>query len=68
MRCKSCDKILEDFELSKLDKIAGVAVELCSDCMYDSNMALLGLDEEEGSYMIEPDLDQLVLTDSFTIE
>jgi len=68
MRCKSCDKILEDFELSKLDKIAGVAVELCSDCMYDSNMALLGLDEEDGSYMIEPDLDQLVLTDSFTIE
>jgi hypothetical protein len=68
MRCKSCDKILEDFELSKLDKIAGVAVELCSDCMYDSNMALLGLDEEEGSYMIEPDLDQLVLTDSLTSE
>lgn len=68
MRCKSCDKILEDFELSKLDKIAGVAVELCSDCMYDSNMALLGLDEEDGSYIIEPDLDQLVLTDSFTIE
>lgn len=68
MRCKSCNKIMEDFELSKLDKIAGVAVELCSDCMYDSNMALLGLDEEEGSYMIEPDLDQLVLTDSFTIE
>jgi len=68
MRCKSCNKIMEDFELSKLDKIAGVAVELCSDCMYDSNMALLGLDEEDGSYMIEPDLDQLVLTDSFTIE
>jgi hypothetical protein len=68
MRCKSCDKILEDFELSKLDKIAGVAVELCSDCMYDSNMALLGLDEEDGSYMIEPDLDHLVLTDSLTIE
>jgi|TARA_X000001382_G_scaffold56538_1_gene38700 hypothetical protein len=59
---------MEDFELSKLDKIAGVAVELCSDCMYDSNMALLGLDEEDGSYIIEPDLDQLVLTDSFTIE
>jgi hypothetical protein len=68
MRCKSCNKIMEDFELSKLDKIAGVAVELCSDCMYDSNMALLGLDEEDGSYIIEPDLDQLVLTDSFTIE
>ena len=32
--------------------------------MYDSNMALLGLDEEDGSYIIEPDLDQLVLTDS----
>ena len=68
MRCKSCNKIMEDFELSKLDKIEGVAVELCSDCMYDSNMALLGLDEEDGSYIIEPDLDQLVLTDSFTIE
>lgn len=68
MRCKSCNKIMEDFEMSKLDKIAGVAVELCSDCMYDSNMALLGLDEEDGSYIIEPDLDQLVLTDSFTIE
>ena len=68
MRCKSCNKIMEDFELSKLDKIAGVAVELCSDCMYDSNMALLGPDEEDGSYIIEPDLDQLVLTDSFTIE
>mgnify|MGYP001278889722 FL=1 len=68
MRCKSCNKIMEDFELSKLDKIAGVAVELCSDCLYDSNLALLGLEDEEGSYMIEPDLDQLVLTDSFTIE
>jgi len=69
MRCKSCDKIMEDFELSKIDKIAGVAVELCSDCMYDSNLALLGLeDEEEGSYMIETDLDHLVLTDSLTIE
>ncbi len=68
MRCKSCDKIMEDFELSKIDKIAGVAVDLCSDCLYDSNLALLGLDDEEGSYIIEPDLDQLVLTDSFTIE
>lgn len=68
MRCKSCDKLMEDYELSKADKIAGVPVELCSDCMYDSNMALLGLDEEEGSYMIEPDLDHLVLTDSFTIQ
>lgn len=68
MRCKSCNKIMEDFELSKIDKIPGVAVDLCSDCLYDSNLALLGLDDEEGSYIIEPDLDQLVLTDSFTIE
>ena len=68
MRCKSCNKIMEDFELSKIDKIPGVDVDLCSDCLYDSNLALLGLDDEEGSYMIEPDLDHLVLTDSFTIE
>ena len=68
MRCKSCNQIMEDFELSKLDKIAGVAVELCSDWLYDSNLALLGLEDEEGSYMIEPDLDHLVLTDSLTIE
>ena len=68
MRCKSCNKILEDFELSKIDKIAGEDVDLCSACLYDSNLALLGLDDEEGSYIIEPDLDQLVLTDSFTIE
>ena len=68
MRCKSCNKIMEDFELSKIDKIAGVDVDLCSACLYDSNLALLGLDDEEGSYMIEPDLDHLVLTDSLTIE
>lgn len=68
MRCKSCNKIMEDFELSKIDKIPGVDVDLCSACLYDSNLALLGLDDEEGSYIIEPDLDQLVLTDSFTIE
>jgi len=63
MRCKSCDKIMEDFELSKDDKIRGVPADMCSDCLYVSNLALLGLDSEEEGYIDDADLDHIVLRD-----
>ncbi len=63
MRCKSCDKLMEDFELSKADKIRGVSVDMCSVCLYVSNLALLGLDSEEAGYIDDTDLDHIVLRD-----
>ena len=63
MRCKSCDKLMEDFELSKDDKIRGVPADMCSDCLYVSNLALLGLDSEEEGYIDDTDLDHNVLRD-----
>lgn len=68
MRCKSCDRIMEDFEISKLDKLSGVPVELCSACLYVSNRALLGLDEEEysDSYIVESDIDKVDIYDHLT--
>ncbi len=63
MRCKSCDKIMEDFELSKADKIRGVPVDMCSECLYVSNLALLGLDSEQEGYIDDQDLDHIVLRD-----
>lgn len=39
MRCKACDKMLNDFETSRKDKITGFYLDLCSDCFIVSSKA-----------------------------
>jgi len=39
MRCKSCDAILADYELSRKDKDTNEFLDLCSTCLTYSNEA-----------------------------
>jgi len=40
MRCKACDTILNDWELTRQDKSTGEYLDLCSECLSASNEAL----------------------------
>jgi hypothetical protein len=40
MRCKACNKGLEDHELTRKCKLSGDFLDLCSSCGYDSNEAI----------------------------
>jgi hypothetical protein len=54
MRCKACNIILENHELSRKDKITGEFLDLCSTCAQYSNDALYRPDEAE--YFIQEEL------------
>ena len=41
MRCKACDVILNDYELSRKDQDSGEFLDLCSSCLVSSNEAML---------------------------
>jgi len=47
MRCKACNIILENHELSRKDKITGEYLDLCSTCAQYSNDALYRPDEAD---------------------
>jgi len=44
MRCKACDKFLEDFELTRKDRETGVYLDLCNKCFTISEADLLDTD------------------------
>ena len=48
MRCRSCDVILADYELTRKDKDTGEFLDLCSNCLTHSN---------EASYNVSLDVD-----------
>jgi hypothetical protein len=41
MHCKACDKLLEDMELKRKDKLSGGGfLDLCNSCYTESNRAM----------------------------
>jgi protein-arginine kinase activator protein McsA len=40
-RCKSCDVILNEYELKKIDHLTGHHLDLCNACAAHSNEALM---------------------------
>jgi hypothetical protein len=40
-RCKSCDIILNEYELKKIDHLTGLHLDLCNVCAAHSNEALM---------------------------
>jgi hypothetical protein len=61
MRCKACDKMLQEWELAYTDRETGEHLDLCGDCLSHSNRALAAgtalVDIEiEKDYNIEEDL------------
>ena len=40
-RCKSCDVILNEYELKKIDHLTGLHLDLCNECAAHSNEAVL---------------------------
>mgnify|MGYP000843862738 CR=1 FL=1 len=47
MRCKACNIILENHELSRKDKVTGEFLDLCGICAQHSNEALYRPEESE---------------------
>jgi hypothetical protein len=41
MRCKACNEILSDYELSRKDRDSGEFLDLCGRCLTTSNEAML---------------------------
>jgi uncharacterized Fe-S center protein len=40
MRCKACDRILDDYELSQYDKVTKIPLDMCISCLYVSDKTL----------------------------
>jgi len=40
MRCKACDKLLNEFEIKKVDPTTGDYLDLCGNCHKESNAAI----------------------------
>lgn len=38
-RCKSCDAILEEWEMKAIDPLTGTYTELCDQCLSDPEVA-----------------------------
>lgn len=44
MRCKACDRILDDYELSQYDKVTKIPLDMCISCLYVSDKTLSDID------------------------
>ena len=40
MRCKACDRILDDYELAQYDKVTKIPLDMCISCLYVSDKTL----------------------------
>lgn len=40
MRCKACNVLLEDHELKRKDRMSGEFLDLCDECLHESNEAI----------------------------
>lgn len=49
MRCKACNDILNDYELSRKDRETGEFLDLCGNCLTASNYAMLNYDIDTGN-------------------
>ena len=46
MRCKACDRFLNDIELSRKDRTTDLFIDLCGKCLTYSNEASYNVDLE----------------------
>jgi hypothetical protein len=53
MRCKACDKMLQEWELTYTDRETGEYLDLCGGCLSHSNKAL---SDAEAMVDIETDI------------
>ena len=51
MRCKACDKMLNDYENSRKDRLTGEFVDLCSDCYTVSTKAMSDFETDVDNYV-----------------
>ena len=47
MRCKACNVLLEDHELKRKDRVSGEFLDLCDECLHESNEAIFQQEEPE---------------------
>ena len=40
MRCRACNRILDDYELSQYDKVTKLPLDMCLSCLYVSDKTL----------------------------
>jgi phage FluMu protein Com len=52
MRCKACNKLLEETELTRKDKLTGQFLDLCNTCYKVSNETLIEYDSEIPNFNI----------------
>lgn len=73
MRCKACDKMLQEWELHYTSRDTGEHLDLCGQCLGYSNKALSDWDaivdtEVDSSYNLEEDLFFEYVDDRATME
>jgi hypothetical protein len=47
MRCKACNTLLEDHELKRKDRVSNEFLDLCDECLHESNEAIFQQEEPE---------------------
>ena len=59
MRCKACNKLLNEMEVMKTDPSTGEHLDLCNNCLAESNKAI-------GSWLVDDNIpiDEETFTDA----
>ena len=57
MRCKACNVLLEDHEVTLKDKKTGEFLDLCGDCLHESNEAIFDQEQPEFAVFIDDPID-----------
>ena len=60
MRCKACNVLLEETELTRKDKLTGQFIVLCNICYKVSNETLIEYDSEIPNDMDRINLDEFI--------
>jgi len=60
MRCKACNVLLEETELTRKDKLTGQFIDLCNICYKVSNETLIEYDSEIPNDMDRVNLDEFI--------
>lgn len=58
MRCRCCDKILNDYELTRKDPETGVHLDTCSGCLREIRESLREWDTDGYRYDVLLDVDK----------
>jgi|TARA_E500000318_G_scaffold45781_2_gene43251 hypothetical protein len=57
MRCKACNVLLEDREVTLKDKKTGEFLDLCGECLHESNEAIFDQEQPEFAVFIDDPID-----------